>query len=63
MKFIVSGKFIDSNKKKIFTKEIEVSHKELVEEKILSLIGSKHKVKRRGIKINSVKESKEEESK
>lgn len=62
MKFIVSGEFIDSNKKKIFTKEIEVSHKELVEEKILSLIGSTHKVKRRGIKIKSVKESTGEES-
>ena len=33
-----------------------------VEEKILSLIGSTHKVKRRGIKIKSVKESTGEES-
>ncbi|MCK4884290.1 MAG: 50S ribosomal protein L18a [Candidatus Diapherotrites archaeon] len=63
MKFIVSGEFIDSNKKKTFTKEIEVSHKEMVEETILSVLGSKHKIKRRAIKIKSIKEAKAEERK
>ncbi|MHA1238169.1 MAG: 50S ribosomal protein L18Ae [Candidatus Odinarchaeia archaeon] len=55
-KFIIEGFFVKAPNKYPFMKEVRGLKKEHALEKIYSEIGSNHKVKRRSIKILSIKE-------
>jgi len=57
--FEVKGTFRERNADKKFSKTVQTINENTAKEKILTLIGSKHKVKRIHIKIESVKESKD----
>ncbi len=57
----VVGKFYMKNKWQPFTKEIISSSKPKAKEKIFSLMGSKHGVKRRVIEIEEIEEVSPEE--
>ncbi len=50
----LSGKFLMKDKMQPFTKEMAAENEERAIEKTLSEIGSKHKVKRRFVKIENV---------
>jgi large subunit ribosomal protein LX len=56
MKFRVNGSFRERGKMKPFSKQIEADNKKGAEERVLSLLGSNHKLKRWEIKIDEVKE-------
>jgi large subunit ribosomal protein LX len=56
-----SGEYIKKNKKFTFTREILGDKETHVREKILSELGSRHRVRRRDIAINEIKELKPEE--
>jgi large subunit ribosomal protein LX len=56
-----SGEYIKKNKKFTFTREILGDKETHVREKILSELGSRHRVRRKQITINEVKELKPEE--
>ncbi len=57
-KYVVRGYFRDKNGRKVFKKVVPSIKKEHAIEKVYSDIGSKHKVKRRQIDIESVEEEK-----
>lgn len=57
----IKGKFLMKNVWQPFTKEIEGENEEEAKEKILSIIGSLHKVKRNKIKIEEIKELQKDE--
>ncbi len=59
--FRIKGKFQMGNVMQPFTKEIRALKKEHAIEIVMSDLGSKHKVKRRKIKIDEVKEISKEE--
>lgn len=59
MNFIVKGTFKAGQKYEPFTKKITTLNKNLASEKVFSLLGSEHRLKRRLIKIASVEEAKE----
>ena len=59
MNFIVKGKFKAGHKWEPFTKNITTLNNKLASEKVFSLIGSEHGLRRSLIKINSVDEAKE----
>ncbi len=59
MNFIVKGNFKAGHTWEPFTKKIETLNKNLASERVLSLIGSEHGLKRNLIKINSIEEVKE----
>lgn len=57
----IKGEFLMKNVWQPFTKEIEGEDEEEAVEKILSIIGSLHKVKRKMIKIEEIKELQKDE--
>jgi len=59
MKFEAIGVFVKKGEEKKFRKELEAASEKLAVEKVLSLMGSEHNVKRRFIKISEIKELKE----
>jgi large subunit ribosomal protein LX len=59
MNFIVKGTFKAGQKYEPFTKKITTLNKNLASEKVFSLLGSEHRLKRRLIKIASVEEAAE----
>jgi large subunit ribosomal protein LX len=59
MNFIVKGTFKAGQKYEPFTKKITTLNKNLASEKVFSLLGSEHRLKRRLIKIVSVEEATE----
>ena len=59
MNFIVKGTFKAGQKYEPFTKKIATLNKNLASEKVFSLLGSEHRLKRRLIKIVSVEEATE----
>ena len=58
MNFIVKGNFKAGHKWEPFTKKITTLNKNLASEKVFSLFGSEHRVKRSLVKIVSVEEAK-----
>jgi len=54
--FKVTGNFIKRKKTQKFTKEVIVNNKDQAKEYIFSIMGSKHRVKRREIKILKIEE-------
>ena len=54
--FIVQGKFKAGVQWEHFSKEVESQNEKNAQEKVLSLFGSKHRVNRNLIKIESVKQ-------
>jgi len=59
--FRIIGKFKMGEQQASFTKETVANSRDEAVEKILSVIGSKHRVKRKKIRIESVRELKSEE--
>jgi large subunit ribosomal protein LX len=59
--FRVKGLFKMGNRMQPFEKELVAETKNAAEEKILSTLGSRHRVKRKEIKIENIQEIKEEE--
>ncbi len=57
--FEVQGKIKNKTTNKKFTKKISSLNENTAIEKVMSLFGSKNKIKRRNIEINEVKEVKE----
>jgi len=58
MNFIVKGTFKAGQTYEPFTKEITTLNKSLASEKVFSVLGSQHRLKRRLINIVSVEEAK-----
>ena len=58
MNFIVKGTFKAGQKYEPFTKEITTLNKNLASEKVFSLLGSEHRLRRGLINIVSVEEAK-----
>jgi large subunit ribosomal protein LX len=58
MNFIVKGTFKAGQKYEPFTKKITTLNKNLASEKVFSLLGSEHRLRRRLINIVSVEEAK-----
>lgn len=57
MDYEIKGKFkMGRNKNQKFSKEVEAKNKEFAKEKIYSILGSKHRVKRRDIEIWEIKQ-------
>jgi large subunit ribosomal protein LX len=59
MNFIVKGTFKAGQKYEPFTKKITTLNKNLASEKVFSLLGSEHRLRRRLINIVSVEEATE----
>ncbi len=57
MRFVVEGWFVKKGRKFKFRKEVEARSDKLALEKVLSLIGSNHKVKRRHIHVQRIQEA------
>ena len=57
----VKGILMDIDKVKPFTKELKAIKEEDIEEKILSDFGSKHRLSRKDIKIESIEEISKED--
>lgn len=58
MKYEVKGYFkMGRTSHQKFTKQVEAENEEFAKEKIYSIIGSKHRVKRRNIEIKEIKET------
>ena len=56
-----SGEYTKKNRKFVFTRELLADKEAHAREKILSELGSRHRVKRREIDISMIKEIKPEE--
>ena len=56
MKFLIEGKFRAGVQWEKFSKEVESKSEKHAREIILSTLGSQHKIERRLIEINSIKE-------
>ena len=59
--YIVNGSFDDPRKKQPFSLEVAAENEDAAREKILCTIGSRHKMERRQIHIDEVKEISAEE--
>ncbi|PTD94039.1 50S ribosomal protein L18a [archaeon SCG-AAA382B04] len=58
MKFEIKGYFkMGKTSHQKFRKEVEAKNKEFAKEKVYSIIGSKHRVKRRDIEIKDIKKA------
>ena len=55
-KFLVAGTFKDRHDFHKFSKEIAAWNEKLAKDKVYSLLGSNHKIKRQHINIEEVKE-------
>tara|TARA_Y100000310_G_scaffold338733_1_gene429272 strand:- start:1355 stop:1561 length:207 start_codon:yes stop_codon:yes gene_type:complete len=61
MKFFeIKGEFSQKGEKKKFAKKVKADSHKFAAEKVMCLIGSEHKIKRRHIILNDVKEMGEE---
>ena len=60
-RYRVKGILMDIDKVKPFTKELKAIKEEDIEEKILSDFGSKHRLSRKDIKIESIEEISKED--
>jgi large subunit ribosomal protein LX len=58
--FEVKGRFLEKGKEKKFTKTVLALNQNTAIEKVLALLGSTNKVKRRNIFVEEAKELKEE---
>ncbi len=57
MKFFeIKGEFAQKGKKRKFTKKVKAESHRFAAEKVMCLIGSEHKVRRRHIVLSEVKE-------
>jgi large subunit ribosomal protein LX len=54
--FRVAGSYADIRKRQPFSIEVSAENEEAVREKVLSILGSKHRLKRREIEITDVAE-------
>ena len=61
--WIASGEYVKNKRKFTFSRELLGEKESHIREKILSELGSRHRVKRREITISEVKEIKPEEVK
>ncbi len=52
----VKGRFVLGSELQVFTKEFKAVKEEDIEEKIYSVFGSKHRINRNQIKIESIEE-------
>lgn len=52
----VKGRFVLGSEVQVFTKEFKAVKEEDIEEKIYSVFGSKHRINRNQIKIESIEE-------
>ena len=52
----VKGRFVSGSEVQVFTKEFKAVKEEDIEEKIYSIFGSKHRINRNQIKIESIEE-------
>ena len=52
----VKGRFVLGSELQVFTKEFKAVKEEDIEEKIYSIFGSKHRINRNQIKIESIEE-------
>ena len=59
MKFEVKGVFRKKGAERTFSKEVSAGSERLAREKVLSLLGSEHKVQRRFVQISGIAELKE----
>ena len=55
--FVVQGKFKAGVQWEKFTKEVEANNQKNAEEKVLSDFGSRHRINRKQITIESIKEA------
>jgi large subunit ribosomal protein LX len=55
----IQGKFKTKGKENKFSKKLSALNDKLAKEKVMNLMGSKHKLKRRQITINEIQEVKE----
>ena len=58
MKFEIVGTTLEKGKEQRFTKFLEAENEKMAREKLFSLMGSKHKIKRRHITIETAKGAK-----
>ena len=54
--FRIKGSFVLGSETQVFTKELRAINEEDIYEKIYSIFGSKHRIKRNQIKIDSIEE-------
>ena len=59
--FRVKGSFIMGSETQVFTKELRAVKEEEIYEKLYSIFGSKHRIKRNQIKIDSIEEISDDE--
>ncbi len=59
--YLITGSFDDPRKKQPFSIEMAAENEDAVREKVLSTIGSRHKMERRQIHIDEIKEIPAEE--
>jgi len=59
MNYEIAGTFMEKGSEKKFTKQVKGFNENTATENLYALMGSKHKLKRRAIKINEIKAVKE----
>ena len=59
--FRVKGSFVMGSETQVFTKELRAVKEEDIYEKLYSIFGSKHRIKRNQIKIDSIEEISDDE--
>ena len=59
--FRIKGSFVLGSETQVFTKELRAINEEDIYEKIYSIFGSKHRIKRNQIKIDSIEEIAEDD--
>ena len=59
--FRIKGSFVLGSETQVFTKELRAINEEVIYEKNYSIFGSKHRIKRNQIKIDSIEEIAEDE--
>ena len=57
----VQGSFVMGSETQVFTKEFRAINEEDIYEKLYSIFGSKHRIKRSQIKVDSIEEIAEDE--
>ncbi|ADC46254.1 ribosomal protein LX RplX [Methanobrevibacter ruminantium M1] len=57
----VKGSFVMGSETQVFTKELRAIKEEDIYEKLYSIFGSKHRIKRNQIKIDSIEEISDDE--
>ena len=59
--FRIKGSFVLGSETQVFTKELRAIKEEDIYEKLYSICGSKHRIKRSQIKVDSIEEISEDE--